>query len=84
GVKRVEAASSANALKHTGYQFGGTSPFGTRNRLPVYAEKTIFDLPRIYINGGKRGFLVELAPADIRRALTVIEVEVAITSSSDP
>jgi prolyl-tRNA editing enzyme YbaK/EbsC (Cys-tRNA(Pro) deacylase) len=52
--------------------------------LPVYAEKTIFDLEHISINGGKRGFLVELAPADIRRALTVVEVEVAITPSSDP
>lgn len=83
GVKRVEPASSSDALKHTGYQFGGTSPFGTRNRLPVYAEKTIFDLPRIYINGGKRGFLVEIAPADIRRAITVMEVEVAISSSSN-
>lgn len=84
GVKKVEPASSAQALKHTGYQFGGTSPFGTRNRLPVYAEKTIFDLPRIYINGGKRGFLVEIAPADLRRAFTVVEIEVAITSSTSP
>lgn len=84
GVKKVEPASSAQALKHTGYQFGGTSPFGTRNRLPVYAEKTIFDLPCIYINGGKRGFLVEIAPADLRRAFTVVEVEVAITSSTSP
>lgn len=84
GVKKVEPASSAQALKHTGYQFGGTSPFGTRNRLPVYAEKTIFDLPSVYINGGKRGFLVEIAPADLRRAFTVVEVEVAITSSTNP
>ncbi len=84
GVKKVEPASPAQAFKHTGYQFGGTSPFGTRNRLPVYAEKTIFDLPRIYINGGKRGFLVKIAPADLRRAFTVVEVEVAITSSTSP
>lgn len=81
GVKKVEPASSAQALKHTGYQFGGTSPFGTRNRLPVYAEKTIFDLPRIYINGGKRGFLVEITPTDLLSVLSIIEVDVAIKVS---
>ena len=81
GVKRVQPASSADALKHTGYQFGGTSPFGTRNRLPVYAEKTIFDLPRIYINGGKRGFLVEIMPTDLLSVLSIVEVDVAIKVS---
>ncbi|MBI3112618.1 MAG: aminoacyl-tRNA deacylase [Ignavibacteriales bacterium] len=81
GVKKVEPASLAQALKHTGYQFGGTSPFGTRNRLPVYAEKTIFDLPRIYINGGKRGFLVEIMPTDLQSVLSIVEVDVAIKVS---
>ena len=81
GVKRVQPASSADALRHTGYQFGGTSPFGTRNRLPVYAEKTIFDLPRIYINGGKRGFLVEIMPTDLLSVLSIVEVDVAIKVS---
>ena len=78
GVKSVAPCDAAVAQKHTGYQVGGTSPFGTRSRLPVYAEKTIFDLPRIYINGGKRGFLVEIDPNDLRSALPVTEVEVAV------
>lgn len=78
GTKHVELCSADVAQRHTGYQFGGTSPFGTRRKLPVYAEKTIFDLPRIYINGGKRGFLVEIEPKELRRVLEVTEVEVAI------
>jgi prolyl-tRNA editing enzyme YbaK/EbsC (Cys-tRNA(Pro) deacylase) len=57
--------------------FGGTSPFGTRHPLPVYVERSIFDLRRLFINGGKRGFLVEINPADLRKALPVIEVDVA-------
>ena len=78
GVKTVSPCDPAIAQKHTGYMVGGTSPFGTRKVLPVYAEKTIFDLPLIYINGGKRGFLVSLDPKDLRRALTIAEVAVAI------
>jgi Cys-tRNA(Pro) deacylase len=78
GVKRVEPCDEATATRHTGYLFGGTSPFGTRHPLPVYVEKTVFDLPNIYINGGKRGFLVEIGPSDLRRAFRVTEVEVAI------
>jgi Cys-tRNA(Pro) deacylase len=81
-VKRVEPCEAATAQKHTGYQFGGTSPFGIRTPLPVYAEKTIFSLPRIYINGGKRGFLVEIDPADLRCVLSVEEVEVGISPDS--
>jgi Cys-tRNA(Pro) deacylase len=80
GVKHVELCSADAAQRHTGYQFGGTSPFGTRKRLPVYAEKTIFDLPMIYINGGKRGFLVEIDPKELRRVLDVTEIEVGIAS----
>src|SRR5438045_5912848 len=68
------------AQKHTGYMVGGTSPFGTRKSLPVYVEQTIFDLPEIYINGGKRGFLVSINPQILKIALPVHEVTVAIPS----
>ena len=78
GVKSVHPCDFAQAQKHTGYLVGGTSPFGTRARLPVYAERTIFDLPVIYINGGKRGFLVSIDPKVLRDVLKVEEVEVAI------
>ncbi len=60
GAKSVSPCAPEVAQKHTGYQVGGTSPFGTRRGLPVYVEKSIFDLPRIFINGGKRGFLVAI------------------------
>ena len=78
GAKSVQPCDPAQAQKHTGYMVGGTSPMGTRTRLPVYAERTIFALPKIYINGGKRGFLVSLNPRDLRALLTVEEVEAAI------
>lgn len=79
GVKSVSPCDPAVAQKHTGYMVGGTSPLGTRKALPIYAEKTVFDLPQIYINGGKRGFLVSLDPNDLHRALKITEVTVAIT-----
>lgn len=78
GVKYVELCTADIAQRHTGYQFGGTSPFGTRKRMPVYAEKTVFDLSKIYINGGKRGFLVEIDPIELKRVLQIAEVEVGI------
>jgi Cys-tRNA(Pro) deacylase len=78
GVKSVHPCDFAQAQKHTGYLVGGTSPFGTRAHLPVYAERTIFELPVIYINGGKRGFLVSIDPKVLRDVLKVEEVEVAI------
>lgn len=81
GVKSVEPAAAEKASKVTGYQFGGTSPFGTRMKLPVYAERTIFDLDRIYINGGKRGFLVQIDSA-VLRTVDVEEVEVGIGQMS--
>jgi Cys-tRNA(Pro) deacylase len=81
GAKRVDPCDEATALRHTGYMFGGTSPFGTRHPLPVYAERSVFDLPSIYINGGKRGFLVEIDPAVLRNALPITEVDVAITET---
>lgn len=78
GARHIELCTPDVAQKQTGYQFGGTSPFGTRKKLPVYAEKSIFDLPKIYINGGKRGFLVEINPAELKRVLEAMEVEVGI------
>ena len=78
GVKSVEPATPKRANKWTGYLVGGTSPFGTRTAMPVYVEKTIFDLDKIYINGGKRGFLVEVEPNILVAALNISEVEVGI------
>ena len=80
GARSVGPCKPEVAQKHTGYMVGGTSPFGTRKNLPVYAERTIFELPRIYINGGKRGFLVSIAPEQLKTALAVQEVSVAIPS----
>jgi Cys-tRNA(Pro) deacylase len=78
GVKSVEPATPEKASKVTGYLVGGTSPFGTRSKLIVYAEKTIFDLEKIYINGGKRGFLVAVSPSVLGETLDVREVEAAV------
>ena len=78
GVKSVEPASPDRASKLTGYLVGGTSPFGTRTKIPIYVERTIFDLDKIYINGGKRGFLVEIDPSILRDILKSEEVEVGI------
>jgi Cys-tRNA(Pro) deacylase len=77
GVKSVAPASPERANKLTGYLVGGTSPFGLKTPLPIYAEKTIFALEKIYLNGGKRGFLVSLAPRVLREVLQAQEVEVA-------
>ena len=76
GVRSVSPCAPERATKHTGYQVGGISPFGTRAAMPVLMEKTILDLPRVYINGGKRGYLLELDPGEIARILqpTVVEV----------
>jgi Cys-tRNA(Pro) deacylase len=77
GVKSVKPCDPATASRHTGYLIGGTSPFGLRNPLPVYGEAMIFRLPRIYLNGGKRGFLIALNPQDLRTVLHITEVTVA-------
>jgi len=61
-VKKVDPCKPDIAQRHTGYQVGGTSPFGTRKNLPVYVERSILALPSIYINGGHRGFLVQISP----------------------
>jgi Cys-tRNA(Pro) deacylase len=73
----VSPASADKANNLTGYIFGGTSPFGLKTKMPIYAEKTIFDLEKIYINGGKRGFLVEIEPKVLKEVLDVEEVEVS-------
>lgn len=78
GRKRVEPCRPEVAQRHSGYQVGGTSPFGTRKAMPVYMERSILELPRIYLNGGRRGFLVCVAPADVVRALAPQLVEVAL------
>jgi Cys-tRNA(Pro) deacylase len=77
GVKTITPCSPESAHRHTGYLVGGTSPFGTRKALPVYMERSILDLPRIYINGGKRGYLVGLDPAELVRILHPTLVSVA-------
>lgn len=78
GVKSVEPATPEKASKLTGYLVGGTSPFGTRTAMPVYVEKSIMSLEKIYINGGKRGFLVEIDPRVILDVLPAEPVAVAI------
>lgn len=78
GVKVVVPCTPETAARHTGYMVGGTSPFGTRKPMPVYMEETIPDLPRIYLNGGKRGYLVGMDPKDVVRMLNPIMVKVAI------
>jgi Cys-tRNA(Pro) deacylase len=64
GVKTITPCTPDTAKRHTGYMVGGTSPFGTRKRMPVYVERSILELQRIYLNGGKRGYLVGMSPAD--------------------
>jgi len=77
GRKRVEPCRPEVAQRHTGYPVGGTSPFGLRKPLPVFVERSILELPAIYINGGRRGFLVRIAPADLARLLAPTPVDVA-------
>jgi Cys-tRNA(Pro) deacylase len=76
GCKSVAPCAPAVADKHSGYQVGGTSPFGLKRAMPIYMQQTILELPLVYINGGARGFLVSLAPSEILRVLSPILVEV--------
>jgi Cys-tRNA(Pro) deacylase len=78
GVKSVRPCAPETAERQSGYLVGGTSPFGLRKPLPVYVEASILELPRIYINGGKRGFIVGLSPRDLVRVLEPTPVNVAI------
>lgn len=80
GVKTISPCAPATADKWSGYQVGGTSPFGTKRKMTVYMEQTILDLEKIYINGGKRGFLVGLDPKDAQGLLGPILVKVATTA----
>lgn len=77
GTKQVAPCAPAVADRHSGYQVGGTSPFGLKRAMPVYCERTITELPRLFINGGARGFLVEMAPAELVRVLQPTLVEAA-------
>jgi Cys-tRNA(Pro) deacylase len=76
GVKSIAPCDPATADRHSGYQVGGTSPFGTRKAMPVYMQRTIADLPYLYVNGGKRGYLVGMKPGDLVRVLKPVAVDV--------
>lgn len=76
--KSITPCLPAIADKHSGYQVGGTSPFGTRQKMPVYIQETILALEKIYINGGKRGFLIEINPQDVATVLQANIVSIAI------
>ncbi len=78
GRKQIEPCTPDEAQRHTGYLVGGTSPFGTKKTLPVYVERSILDLPLIYINGGRRGFLVSIDPACLPALLDATTVECAL------
>ena len=78
GCKKVTACKPDVAQRHTGYLVGGTSPFGTKKPLPVHMEKSILDLPLIYINGGRRGYLVGVHPHDLLRVLQPKIVQVGL------
>jgi Cys-tRNA(Pro) deacylase len=79
GAKNVEPCTPDTAQRHTGYMVGGTSPFGTKKRMPVYVEQTVLDLPLIYINGGRRGYLISLAPVVLTQVLAAQAVHCALT-----
>jgi len=78
GVKRVFPCKPEVAQRHSGYLVGGTSPFGTRKAMPIFLEKSVLELPHIYINGGRRGYLLGMAPSEIVRTLSPQLVEVAL------
>jgi Cys-tRNA(Pro) deacylase len=78
GVKRVFPCKPEVAQRHSGYLVGGTSPFGARKAMPVFLQKTVLELPRIYINGGRRGYLLGMEPAVLTRVLNPTLVDVAL------
>jgi Cys-tRNA(Pro) deacylase len=78
-AKTVSPVTAEKANKLTGYLVGGTSPFGTKTKMPIYVEKSIFELEKIFINGGKRGFLVSVSPIVLNKALQIEVVEVGIS-----
>ena len=77
GVKTVSPCAPAVADRHSGYQVGGTSPFGTRRAMPVYAQASIATLPYVYVNGGRRGYLVGMPPAELIRVLAPVVADIA-------
>jgi Cys-tRNA(Pro) deacylase len=77
GAKRVEPCKPEVANRHSGYLIGGTSPFGTRKTMPVYVESSILELEQIWLNGGRRGFLVSIAPAVLTSLLDAKPVQCA-------
>lgn len=78
GAKTVSPCAPDVAQRHSGYLVGGTSPFGMRKAMPVYMERSIAALPRLYVNGGRRGFLVSMEPAELTRVLSPTLVDAAI------
>jgi Cys-tRNA(Pro) deacylase len=78
GAKAVEPCAPEVAQRHSGYLVGGTSPFGTRKRLPVYVEASVLALPRLYINGGRRGYLVGIEPKVLQEVLGAQPVHCAL------
>ena len=80
GAKSVQPCAPAVADRHSGYQVGGTSPFGTRRAMPVYAQRTIAELPYLYVNGGRRGYLVGMTPSELIRVLqpTLADIATAV------
>jgi len=81
--KRIEPCRPEVAQRHTGYQVGGTSPFGTRKAVPVYVERSVLDLPSIYINGGRRGYLVGIAPRVLTDTLRAVPVDCALGQATE-
>jgi Cys-tRNA(Pro) deacylase len=78
GKREIRICKPEVANRHSGYQVGGTSPLGTRKPMPVFMERTILELPTVYVNGGSRGFLVGVAPKDLAALLSPTLVDVAI------
>lgn len=78
GCKSVAVCEPAVATRHTGYQVGGTSPFGLRRAMPVYVESTVLELDRIYLNGGRRGYLLGMSPAVLATVLAPLPVSCAL------
>ena len=78
GMKRIAPCRPEVAQRHSGYLVGGTSPFGVRKRMPIFLERSVLDLAQVYINGGRRGFLLCMASAELVRVLAPVLVDVAI------
>jgi Cys-tRNA(Pro) deacylase len=78
GVKRIAPCKPEVATRHSGYLIGGTSPFGTRKRMRIFLERSVLELERIYINGGRRGYLLGMPPGELTRVLAPVLVDVGI------